>query len=250
VLQKDESRLEHLERLDAATIRRLRERVTDELFDADARVMRRVAASSRHLPVGLVATLAQHAFGPLLAARIAALIEPDRAADIAARLPAGFNAEVAAELDPRRASELIARIPLPMTVQIAGDLARNGEHVAMGRLASALSDEALGTVLANLTDADILKIAFVSDDKHRLDDLAVLVGEDRLPGLTQAALDYDLWDEALLLLHHLGEERRAQLAAVAAELPGAFDALVAAAEREGVLDEVLPYVPKPSRSSA
>ena len=82
--------------------------MTETLYDADGGSLGRLAAASRLLPAGLTATIGQRAFGPLLSARLAGLLDPDRAVDVAAKLPPPFLADVAIELDPRRASELIA----------------------------------------------------------------------------------------------------------------------------------------------
>jgi hypothetical protein len=88
-------------------VRRLRERATDRLFDADGHALQRIAAASKLLPAAVAAAIGQRAFGPLLCARIAGRLDPGRGVDLAARLPAEFLADVAVELDPRRAGEII-----------------------------------------------------------------------------------------------------------------------------------------------
>src|SRR5436305_8288287 len=110
VLGYDAAELGYLNEASAEDIRQLREQVTDMLFTAHGHTLGRMAAASRLLPIGVLALIAERAFGPMLAARMAGMIEPSRAVEIAAKLPPGFLADVAVELDPRRASDVIAGI--------------------------------------------------------------------------------------------------------------------------------------------
>ena len=110
LLGREPDELAYLERLAPADLRALRDGVTETLYDAHGSSLARLAAASRLLPSGLIATIGQHAFGPLLSARLAGLLETDKAVDVATKLPPPFLADVAVELDPRRASDLIASI--------------------------------------------------------------------------------------------------------------------------------------------
>ncbi len=93
----------------------------------------RLAAASKLLPVGLVATLGERAFGPVLSARITGLLDPGRAVEVAQRLPVDFLADIAVDLDPRRASAVIARIPPQQIGEVTRELVRRHESVTMGR---------------------------------------------------------------------------------------------------------------------
>jgi hypothetical protein len=125
-------RMSYLEGVPPGDIRVLREQVTDMLFSADDATLRRLAAASRLLPVSLVAMMGERAFGPVLSARIAGLLEPARAVDVAAKLPVPFLADVAAELDPRRATAVIAGIGPEQVAAVTRELAGRGEFVTMG----------------------------------------------------------------------------------------------------------------------
>ena len=113
VLGREAGDLDYLEQIPSADIRALREQVTDVLFRAHGQALSRLAAASKLLPVGLVATIGERAFGPVLSARMTGMLEPARAVEMAAKLPVTFLADVAVNLDPRRASEVIAKIPAP-----------------------------------------------------------------------------------------------------------------------------------------
>jgi hypothetical protein len=234
-------RLAYLAAVPADDLRRLRDKTTDRLFDADGPELQRVAAASRLLPTPLAASIGQRAFGPLLCARVAGRLDPGRGVELANRLPADFLADVAIELDPRRASDVIVRIPVPQIVEVARVLVRRGEHVAMGRFVGHLSDEAIAAALEVIDDESLLRIVFVLEAKPRLNHVTGLLPEPRLGGLVRTAYQAKLWPEALDLLSHLGERRRARFADVAAEQSDKLlTDLIAAVQREDLWDLLLP----------
>jgi hypothetical protein len=187
LLARTPEELAYLERLPAADLRRLRDGVTKLLYDADAGSLRKLAAASRVLPTGLVATLAQQAFGPLLSARLATLLDLDRAVDVAAKLPPDFLADVAGELDPRRASELIARISPRLIGEITRELALRRDYVTMGRFVGHLRDDAIIAALDAMEDADLLHVAFVLEDEEQLARLVGTLPADRRRALAEDA---------------------------------------------------------------
>ena len=207
LLRREPEQLSYLEQLAPEDLRALREQVTDMLFTAHDATLKRLAASSKLLPVGLVAMLAQRAFGPVLSARIAGLLDPGRAVDVAAKLPPEFLADIAVELDPRRASDVIAGMPAEQLLKVTRELVSRGEYVTMGRFVGHLSDDSLRSSLPVIDDATLLRTAFVLEDRDRIDALAELVGEDRIASLADVAERDALWPEALDLLTNLDRER-------------------------------------------
>lgn len=171
--------LSYLERVPPEDLRILREQITETLFSAHEAVLRRLAVASRLLPVGLVASLGQGTFGPMLSARIAGLLEPERAVEIAQQMSAEFLAEVAIELDPRRASAVIAGISPGRILEITRELARREEYVTMGRFVSHLSDDALAAALTALDDESLAQTAFVLEDGDQDGRLERLLEERR-----------------------------------------------------------------------
>jgi len=230
-------RFDALAELSPDALRELREQVTDVLYDADAGALRRAAAASRHIPGAISATIAQKAFGPLLCARIAGLVDTRTAVDVAGRLPTPFLADVSVAMDPRRASDVIGALPVEGVVEVAAELARRGEHVTMGRFVGHLDDATIVRCFAVLTDADMLQAGFVMEDKDRLDTVIGLLPEGRLEGIITAAHQDGLWPEALDLFTHVSPTRRGELGDVAL---GQDDAHVAAmldaVEREELWD--------------
>lgn len=180
LLGREPAELAYLERLAPADLRRLRDGVTELLYDADAAVLHRMAAASRLLPAGVIATLAQRAFGPLLSARLAGRLDLDRAVDVAGRLPPDFLADTAGDLDPRRASELVARLSPQLIGEVTRELARRQDYVTMGRFVAHLSAEALSAALRQIDDAALREVALVTEDSERLDGLEATLGDPDL----------------------------------------------------------------------
>jgi hypothetical protein len=217
LLNREPATLSYLEPVPAGELRALREQVTEVLFTSSSKTLTRLAAASKLLPVGVVATIAERAFGPLLAARVAGLIEPNRAVDIAARLPPEFLADVAIELDPRRASRVIAAIPAPQVRVVTCALVKREEYVTMGRFVAHLPDASVRAALEVIDEPALLRISFVLEHKDRLDDLIGLLGKHRFAGLLEAASSADLWLEVLDLLSRISAARQRELIELARE---------------------------------
>jgi hypothetical protein len=220
VLGVEPERLDYLARVDADDLRAFRDQVTDTLFDANIAVLQRMALAARLLPGGVLAKIAEKVFGPLLCARIAGLVEVSRGVDVAKRLSPRFLAEVAADLDPRRASAIISRIPLDTVLAVAAELARREDWITLGRFVGHLPDPTVRRALDEIDDPGLLRIAFVLDDKSRVDHVVGLLPAHRLGRLlTAASADEDLWTPALDLLTHVSEQRRATLKPMLGGLP-------------------------------
>jgi len=242
--------LARLEDLPAADLRAFREQATARLFDAGASALRRVGVAAKMLPSGIVATIAQRAFGPLLCARAAGSVDTGKAIDVAGRLPPEFLADVAVELDPRRVAAIIAAVPEGLVVSVARELGRREEHVTMGRFLAFVPDHAIAAAMGVLSDATMLRTAFVLEHKDRLDHAIGLLPPQRLPGILRDASVLGLWPEALDLLDHLSDTRRGPIADVVAEQDETvIAALVAAVAQAGIWDSLLPVVTTMSADS-
>lgn len=216
LLGREPEEFSYLEPLTPRDLRQLREQVTEVLFDANLGALKRLAAASRLLPVALVAQMGERVFGPLLSARIAGLLDPDRAVEMASRLPDAFLADVAIELDPRRASAVIARIPPQRIAAVSRELVARGEYVTMGRFVGHLPAESIRASLGATEPVDTLQVALVLENKEGLEDLLDLLGPERLEEMIAAAQSAGLQLEALELLDLLPEARRREIAAIPA----------------------------------
>lgn len=243
LLHREPDDLACLHQIPPDDIRRLREQATDVLFAAEGRMLQRLAMASRLLPVPLLATIAQRAFGPLLAGRVTGYLEPSRAVEVSDRLPAPFLADMAVEIDPRRVSEVIARLPTQNVAGATRELLHRGEWVTMGRFVGHLTDQAIVAAFGVVDDEALLRVAFVLEAKERLDHLLGLLPAARRGGVIRAAAHANLWPEALDMLSQLSERRRGELAdAAAAQDDAVLDSMVRAARDEGLREALLPVV--------
>ena len=228
--------------LPSTELRELREQATDRLFTS-APGLARAAAAAKLIPSGLVATISQRAFGPMLCARAAGGADTAKAIDVAKRLPAEFLADVAVHLDPRRTAVIIAEVPAEIVVPVAEELGARGEHVTMGRFLAFVPDHGIAAAIGALDDETMLRTAFVLEHKDRLDHAIGLLPPERLPGIIDTAGRLDLWSEAFDLLGHVSDERLGPIAEVVADLPEAtVAALVGAVSADGLWATLLPVV--------
>jgi hypothetical protein len=245
LLRRQPDDLDYLTDVPADDIRALREQVTEVLFTAHGHALARLATGSKILPVPLVASLGERVFGPVLSARIAGLLDPGRAVEMAARMPTAFLADIAVELDPRRASEVISRIPPDQIAAITRELIGRGEYVTMGRFVGHLAPACITAAVEVMDDRSLLHVAFVLESKDSLKDLIGVLPADRLDGIIRAAATENLWPEVLDLLAHLTLEQRRALVerAAARDDAGTLAALIAAAQQEDMWAELLPLIP-------
>jgi hypothetical protein len=243
VLSMDEHELEFLRELPPADLREFREQVTNRLFDSSSKLLGRIGAAAKLIPSGLIATVAQRAFGPLLCARAAGSLDPGKAIDVVRRLPPGFLSDAAIEVDPRRVAEIIAAVPEHVVVPVAAELGRRREYVTMGRFLAFVPDHAIVAAIEVLDDEAMLRTAFVLEHKERLDHAIGLLPAERLPGILRRATELGLWPEALDLLDHLSDARRGPIADIVAEQDAPVIAgIVDAVAQAGIWDSLLPVV--------
>lgn len=233
LLDREPGELAYLRRMEPGDLRALRDGVTETLYDANGSSLGRLAAASRLLPAGLTATIGQRAFGPLLSARLAGLLETEKAVDVAGKLPPPFLADVAVELDPRRASDLIASIAPALIGQVTAELVARREYVTMGRFVGHLSDDAITAAIAHMDDEAVLQTAFVIEERSQLSRLFAKLPKGRPAGVIAAAAADGLWLEALDLLTHLHKRQRREMVLAALALDERA--------REAILDTIIAH---------
>ncbi|WP_116102569.1 hypothetical protein [Amycolatopsis thermalba] len=178
-------RLAYLADVPVEDLRELRERTTTVLFDAHLGVLERMAGASKLLPVPVLAKMAERVFGPLLAARIAGLVEASRGAEIAGRLSPAFLADVAAELDPRRARGIIGKLPAPAIVAVARELSGRQDWITIARFVDHLPDATIVASLEFIPDAALPEVAAMLDDPSKIGKVRDLLPPERLAALPE-----------------------------------------------------------------
>lgn len=213
LLHAEEDSLDYLAGVPAKELRQYREKIVDLLYDDDREQLSRAAEASRLLPAGTLAKIGERALGPLICAHLSGLLDPERAAEIARHFPTEFLVELAAEMDPRRAVAVIAATPSETVVTIAVAMARRGEHVAMGRFVAHLDDATLTEAIEQLSDEDLLQVAFVLEGERAHERMFELAGVERMRAVLARAKGPDLEEEAAHLRDNLSAAQRKKLQA-------------------------------------
>ncbi|MFI9407738.1 hypothetical protein [Nocardia sp. NPDC052316] len=212
-------RLDYLADVPATDLREFRFQVADLLFESQSGGLRKVAAAAKVIPAPIIAKLVGRHRNALLAARMASVLEPSHAVDVAKRLPVDFLAEVAPLLDARRCAYLIADLPTDTIVAVGTLLARHQDWITLGDLMAVISDDAARAAQAVLDGTALLHAAYLADDAEHLTRLIALVSEVKLAEMLRAAAEHDLWDEYRSTLDGLPDPALATVRAAADQLP-------------------------------
>ncbi|HEY1968030.1 MAG TPA: hypothetical protein VGH89_08795 [Pseudonocardia sp.] len=210
-------RLGHLERLDVAQLRGLRERISDVLFDSHAQTFARVSRLAPLVPNALVAKLAETMVPPLVAGRAAGALgmaHPDRAAAVLSHLSARYMADCAPYLDPRAIGVLAPVIPVALLVDAANELMRRKAYVTAVRFLQYASPELVRDFERGIADdVGLLMTAALTDSAARLEEVIKLLPRRRVEAIVRSA---GSGEEQLVagisLLSRLDEQLRRELA--------------------------------------
>lgn len=212
-------RLSHLERLGAAQLRALRERVSDVLFDSHAQTFARVSRLAPLVPNALVAKLAQTLVPPLVAGRAAGALgmaHPDRAAGVLSHLSARYMADCAPYLDPRAIGVLAPVVPVSLLVGAANELMRRGGYVTAARFLQYAGPELVRDFERGIQDdTGLLMTAALADSTDQLAEIIELLPRPRVHDIVRAAgTGTDELLAGLSLLSRLDQRLRHELGEV------------------------------------
>lgn len=243
VLEVEPHELDFLSDVGESDLRTFREQVTDTLFDAHTPLLRRLATAAKLLPAPVSAKIAQSVFGPLLCARISGELEPDKAGDVAKRLPVDFLTDVAVELDPRRVRGVLTRIETDTIRAVASELASRQDWITLGRFVGHLEHDMLQVALSGLDDAALLSASYTIDDVAAVPAVLDLLDDQRRRALVHVADTEGLWPTLLELATHLRDDQRAELADLLVELDAsALHRMLTAADEHRRWSQLLPLV--------
>lgn len=237
-------RLRFLREVEAADVAALHLACRDLLRSRHRPLYRRLARTSRLLPVSLAAWIAEHTLGPLLCARIAAEMGIPATALLCQHLSPLFMAEVCPYMDIDTLSRLTLQLPRDTLRQIARHLIERGEHIVLGELADTLPDELLQRMAESFGNADtVLRISLFMTKSERIELLLSLLPLDELPALSRVAADprRALLPEALSLLQRVSPEwRRRLLDAAIADGDPTLENLLREVDRLGLWRDAVP----------
>jgi hypothetical protein len=205
VLGVEPAELDVLEGASTEDLRELRHAVADRLLDRSRDQFSRAVQLGDLVPGALAAKLSQHVMGPVLGGRAAALLTPEKAADLARRLPADFLADVACHVDIRKVQPLLAGIDRRTMADAGAHLRRREEWVVLGAFVGYVPDDVVADLLDGFDGEALLRSGVVIEDTSRLDTVVSMLSDDRLDGLLEAADEHGLWGDITALNVHLGD---------------------------------------------
>ncbi len=201
----------------AQDLRLLRKAMSHSLFNQGRKVFHKMAMGAKLLPHKLLVRTTA-IYGPVLCARVASEMDPERAIALAVSLETEFLADVSIALDPESTRDIIRGIPVEQVIAVAHQLLARDDHITMARFVDSLSDEVLSQTLDSIDDdAALLHIGFFVEDKEHLNKAIVHVSDERLAGMVQVCEAQGLWAEILSLMEHMDQPTRMRLANVAGQ---------------------------------
>lgn len=228
-----------LQGLDVAALRRLRGACTSMLFDGDRGSLQRIVAVARLLPAAINALIAEKAMGPVLGSRVAGMLPPKDAVEIARRVPLHFNVEVTLLLDPRSAAPMLRVMPLDLVVAVTKEMVRRREYIVMARFVDALTDEQIRACMAVMDDEAMLQSGFFVESPQRLEEVVELMSDARMRDVVgQAARpELDLGGAVMALMSGVGARLRRRMIEAALLHPDAHvgEYLLATARTHGLI---------------
>ncbi|MDO3650661.1 hypothetical protein [Nocardia mangyaensis] len=144
LLDVEPDELRSLERLGAADVEALRQRISDTLFDSLASVFTRVGKLAPLVPDALAATVAMKAIPPEVAGRAGGAVgmaHQHRAAGLMARMTPTYLADAAPYVDPRVIPVFAPLLPFTLLLPAADELLRRRDYPTAARFVEYATDE-------------------------------------------------------------------------------------------------------------
>ncbi|GAA4674700.1 hypothetical protein GCM10023226_09850 [Nocardioides nanhaiensis] len=184
--------LDYLRDVPEDELKVLHDQVARAVFAGGEKRMAKVAGLSRSIPAPLAGRLAERFLPPLVAARVAELLEPERARDLVGRVSVPYLADLAVALDPVRSRPVVRAIPPQRIGEVAGELFARGEHALMAEFVTSVERPALEAALAVASPRDLLTVLplleWTDDVEHVVEHLPVARVREIAAALTPSEL--------------------------------------------------------------
>ncbi|MFE3054559.1 hypothetical protein [Nocardia sp. NPDC059239] len=134
-LHVSEDKLAHLEKLGAANLHELQERMAQVMFAEHNAIFSRLSLLVPIIPLSISLPLVQKLVPPVMAGRAAGAIgvdHPRKAAEAVGMLDPGYAAEAAPYMDPHSVGQLADIAPAGPVMQIINELLRRGDYITAG----------------------------------------------------------------------------------------------------------------------
>ncbi|WP_328530475.1 hypothetical protein OG984_04690 [Nocardioides sp. NBC_00368] len=208
----DEAELAFLATTSPDDLRDLRGIVSHAMFSRHESRVKGLAAVSKKLPAAVTAKITEIAMGPMLSARVAAVMDPADAAKLAGHLKPEFLAELSVHLDPSRVEAIIARLDRGLVVDVGRRLLADGHLLTLARFTGVVGPETSLKVVDGASGAEILRLALFIDEPSVIDPLLAGLPDETVTEIAAAGPDHSDAFDALLLA--LSEDSRARIASL------------------------------------
>ncbi|MEV6427648.1 hypothetical protein [Nocardia sp. NPDC051463] len=128
-------RLAHLERLGAAHLHELQERMAGIIFDQHAETFHRISKLVPIIPLGISMPLVQRIVPPMMTGRAAGaigVVYPKKAAETVSLLGTSYAADCAPYMDPRTVGQIADVAPPEPIVNVLNEVLRRKDYVTAG----------------------------------------------------------------------------------------------------------------------
>lgn len=208
----DESELAFLATTSPDDIRDLRGIVSHAMFSRHESRVKGLAAVSKKLPAAVTAKITEIAMGPMLSARVAAVMDPADAAKLAGHLKPEFLAELSVHLDPSRVEGIIAKLDSALVVEVGRRLLAEGHLLTLARFTGVVRPETSLEVVDGASGAEILQLALFIDEPSVVDPILAGLSDETVAEIAAATTEHGEAADALLAALH--EDSRARIASL------------------------------------
>lgn len=212
-MQGEKSELAFLSTTSPDDLRDLRGIISHAMFSRHESRVKGLAAVSKKLPAAVTAKITEIAMGPMLSARVAAVMDPADAAKLAGHLKPEFLADLSVHLDPSRVEAIIARLDRDLVVDVGRRLLTDGHVLTLARFTGVVGPQTSLRVMDGASGAEILQVALFLDDTSVLDEILAGLPDETVSAIAAATADHGEAADALLAT--LSEDSRARIASLA-----------------------------------
>ncbi|TQL68402.1 hypothetical protein FB381_2291 [Nocardioides albertanoniae] len=179
-------------------LRDLRAIVSHAMFSRHEARVKRLAAVSNKLPAAVTAKISEIAMGPMLSARVAAVMDPSDAAKLAGHLRPEFLADLSVHLDPSRVAGIIDKLDRSLVIEVGRRLMAQGHLLTLARFTGVVGAETSLKVVEGASGSDILQLALFIDEPSVVDPILAGLPDPTVTEIAAATSDHGDAGEALL----------------------------------------------------
>ena len=234
------SEVQLLDQLSREELVELRAMVSHALFAPHVHRFGRFGAMARLVPSGVAAKMAEVALGPVMTARVAAVVEPELAVKMASHIDPDFMARMSPHLEPSKIAGLLDGLPDATVVDVGRRLVEAREHIALGRFICVVSVPTSVLVVENAPPLELLQIALYTEEPAALDAVIAELPDDRIIGVLVAAEEAGVMDDAVAMQTRLSSVTRTRILSLASRTDEEVrEELIRSVSRNDTWDQVV-----------